>query len=256
MRKHFLFALAFVAVSSVAAAADVDLSVAIDASAEQVLSGSNITYTIDVSNDDSDAADPFVVTDTLPPEVKLVSCSSTEGGTCSGSSVSFSTLASGASATITIVANVNCCVKDGTDIASIAEIHPSVADPDADDVENDSVTVTVVNPPPKIVNASVSRSQLWPPNHKMNAVAVNYDVVYNCGPVVVTLSVASNEPINGLGDGDTAPDWQIVNTHLVQLRAERSGGGTGRLYTITITATDCAGQSGTATVTVSVPHDK
>jgi uncharacterized repeat protein (TIGR01451 family) len=254
MRK-ILVALAFSAVSHVAAA-DVELSVAIDASADQVLSGSNVTYTITVSNDDTDAAPPFVVTDTLPAEATLVSCSATGTGACAGSSVSFHTLAGGASETITIVATVNCCVKDGTDIVSIAELHPSTPDPDADEVENDSVTVTVVNPPPKVTNASVTPSQLWPPNHKMTNVAVNYTIEDNCGPVTVTLSVTSNEPINGTGDGDTAPDWIIVDDHRVQLRAERAGTGTSRVYTITITATDCAGHSGSTNVTVTVPHDR
>ncbi len=122
-------------------------------------------------------------------------------------------------------------------------------------MDNESVLVTVLNPPPKVINPSSTPSQLWPPNHKMANVAVAYTIADNCGPVTVTLSVTSNEPINGTGDGNTAPDWIVVNDHLVQLRAERAGTGTGRVYTITITATDCAGQSGSATVTVTVPHD-
>ena len=74
--------------------------------------------------------------------------------------------------------------------------------------------------------------------------------------MTVALSVSSNEPVNGTGDGNTAPDWQIVNEHLVRLRAERAGNGTGRVYTITITATDSAGESSSADVAVSVPHDR
>jgi uncharacterized protein len=102
---------------------------------------------------------------------------------------------------------------------------------------------------------SVSPPVLWPPNHKMVTVTVNYDLQNVCtvDPVTVNLSVSSNEPVNGLGDGDTAPDWIIVDTHHVQLRAERSGIGTGRVYTITITATDSRGNVSTQTVTVTVP---
>ena len=69
-----------------------------------------------------------------------------------------------------------------------------------------------------------------------------------------SLSVISNEPLNGTGDGNTAVDWVVVDAHHVQLRAERDGDGTGRIYTITITATDSAGNTSAQTVTVSVPH--
>jgi uncharacterized repeat protein (TIGR01451 family) len=239
---------------------DVELSVDIDASPGQVVSGSNVTYTIRVFNDGGDAAAPFTITHDLPAETTFVSCEATGGGICDGSgtsrSIAFSGLAGGGTATITVVANVNCPVKDGTDIVSIAEVHPSVVDPDADEVENDSVVVNVLNPPPKITNVSVTPSTLWPPNHKFANVSVAYQIEDNCGPVTVVLSVASNEPVDGTGDGDTAPDWVVVSDHAVQLRAERAGTGTGRIYTIKITATDSADQSSSATVAVTVPHDK
>ena len=41
-----------------------------------------------------------------------------------------------------------------------------------------------------------------------------------------------------------------------QLRAERAGSGPGRTYTLTYTAKDVAGNSTTASCTVTVPHDK
>ena len=257
MRKNFLIVLALFAISRVAVA-DVVLSIDVDASADQVLSGSNVAYTITVTNEDTDAASPFVVTDELPPETTFVSCTATDGGVCGGSgtsrSISFDTLAAGASATITIVANATCGVPNDTDIVNIGEIHPVAPDPDADEVENDSVTVTVVSL--QITNVSATPSVLWPPNHKFVDVSVGYTIIDNCGPVTVALSVSSNEPVNGTGDGNTAPDWQIVNEHLVRLRAERAGNGTGRVYTITITATDSAGESSSADVAVSVPHDR
>jgi len=77
-----------------------------------------------------------------------------------------------------------------------------------------------------------------------------------CDPSpTVSIAVTSNEPENGLGDGDTAPDWEVVNNE-VSVRAERSGKGTGRIYTITVTATDASGNTATSTGTVTVGHDK
>jgi hypothetical protein len=89
-------------------------------------------------------------------------------------------------------------------------------------------------------------------------VTVNYNVTDNC-PLPAnscTLTVTSNEPVNGTGDGNTSPDWIILDAHHVQLRAERAGTGNGRIYTIGITCIDSGGNSSHQTVTVSVPHDQ
>jgi hypothetical protein len=66
------------------------------------------------------------------------------------------------------------------------------------------------------------------------------------------ISVTSNEPDNGLGDGDTAGDIEITGALTLNLRAERAGSGNGRLYTITVEGKDAAGNAATATVTASV----
>jgi hypothetical protein len=82
------------------------------------------------------------------------------------------------------------------------------------------------------------------------------------GPVSLSVDVTSDEPEEGLGDGDLAPDWSIISIDdesgivYLQLRAERSGRGEGRLYTITITCTDESGNSSAASLDVVVPHDK
>jgi hypothetical protein len=59
-----------------------------------------------------------------------------------------------------------------------------------------------------------------------------------------------------LGDGDTSPDWEITGDLTVDLRAERSGRGEGRIYTVNVSATDESGNIGTADVDVIVPHNK
>lgn len=37
------------------------------------------------------------------------------------------------------------------------------------------------------------------------------------------ISVRSNEPVDGLGDGDTTPNWTITEDLTLNLQAERSG---------------------------------
>lgn len=68
--------------------------------------------------------------------------------------------------------------------------------------------------------------------------------------------VASNEPPNGLGDSDTAPEWVITGDLTVALRAARSGIGNGRIYTLEIACEDGSGNVATTNVALSVPHDR
>lgn len=110
---------------------------------------------------------------------------------------------------------------------------------------------------PAINNLSASPNNLWPPNHKMKDVAVNYTTTDNCpGTINCSVTVTSNEPVNGTGDGDTAPDWMVIDNHHVQLRAERAGNGNGRVYTITTTCHDQYGNTSHSSTTVTVQHDK
>jgi hypothetical protein len=119
--------------------------------------------------------------------------------------------------------------------------------------DHDPVIVGLCTPP--TLSVSASPNVLWPPNHKY--VTVNTSFVSTSDTVSVTLvSVTSNEPDNGLGDGDTANDIVIVNNDTIMLRAERSGDGNGRIYTITYQATNTCGATVTATATVTVPHNK
>jgi hypothetical protein len=63
-------------------------------------------------------------------------------------------------------------------------------------------------------------------------------------------------------NGHTIPDWQLVGidqqTGIIQLlpRFDRAGEGSGRTYTITVTAEDGAGDATTRSVQVKAPHDR
>jgi hypothetical protein len=106
---------------------------------------------------------------------------------------------------------------------------------------------------PVITGLTVSPETLGAPNHKLIDVTVGYAAADFSG-ATCELSVTSNEPSNGLGDGDTSVDWFLVDAHHVQLRAERAGTGSGRIYTITVTCADPSNNRSTAAATVGVPH--
>jgi hypothetical protein len=70
---------------------------------------------------------------------------------------------------------------------------------------------------------SVSPNTLWPPDHKLVPVVVNYAVNDDCDPApVCLLSVTDNEPGPG-GIVNPPPDWKVQDAHDVDLRAETSG---------------------------------
>jgi hypothetical protein len=129
-----------------------------------------------------------------------------------------------------------------------------------DRTATDEVVIQVVDTTPPKVWLRPNPAKLWPPNHKL--VDVHLDVrVDDCGPYTVSLeSVTSNESDNGLGDGDTAGDIQGVAIGTadsdLRLRAERSGGGSGRVYTVVYKVVDAAGLETIATAWITVPHDQ
>jgi hypothetical protein len=122
-------------------------------------------------------------------------------------------------------------------------------------------TVTVVDMTPPEIAVTLDPQTLWPPNHTMREIAASIDATDLCStPEVTLLSVTSSEPDDapGGGDGHTTGDIQGVEPGTADssflLRAERSGNGAGRTYTVTYAATDGSGNGRSATATVTVPH--
>lgn len=113
------------------------------------------------------------------------------------------------------------------------------------------------NSPPDCSAASAAPRTLWPPNHKLRTVGVTGVTDPDGDPVTVAVAaVHQDEPLNGLGDGDASPDAvRGATTDIVQLRAERSGVGDGRVYRIDFGASDDHGAACQGTVVVSVPKD-
>jgi hypothetical protein len=125
----------------------------------------------------------------------------------------------------------------------------------------DSATVTVnnINDPPNISNAQADPSVLWAPDHKLLPVHIVGVTDPDGNATVKILGVTQDEPTNGLGDGDTAIDAIITHNpsgdDTVQLRAERSGKGDGRVYKVHFRASDFEGGSD-GYVRVVVPKSK
>jgi hypothetical protein len=121
-----------------------------------------------------------------------------------------------------------------------------------------STTIVVADTtPPVIGKILASPNIIWPPNHKLVPVRLRVRVEDTCGSATWRIvEVRSNEAEDAQGSGNTAPDWEIRDDHRVLVRAERSGQGSGRVYRITVEATDDSGNSSFRNVRVFVPHDR
>src|SRR6185436_4193952 len=84
----------------------------------------------------------------------------------------------------------------------------------------------------------------------------NCDAGVSIASVYIT-QVTSDEVENSKGDGNTLNDILIAaDCRSAQLRAEREGGGNGRVYTITLKVGDASGNVTTATAKVTVPQSQ
>lgn len=110
--------------------------------------------------------------------------------------------------------------------------------------------------PPVIENLTVSPETIWPPDHRMVPVTIDYSVSDNCGGAINSqIWIWSNEPDDWSGDGKTVNDYEVLDEHHVLLRAERSGRGTGREYYIIVYVWDESWNYNIQQVVVTVPHD-
>jgi len=99
---------------------------------------------------------------------------------------------------------------------------------------------------------------LWPPNHKFRLITLTGATDPDGDTVTITITgVTQDEVLDGLGDGDTAPDAKVASaSNQVFGRAERSGLGDGRVYRIAFTGSDSNGGTCSGTAFVGVPHDE
>ena len=119
-----------------------------------------------------------------------------------------------------------------------------------------SSTVTTTDSP-DCSGAAASAGVIWPPNHTMvsETIVGVTDPNYASVTIAVT-SIFQDESVAAIGSGNTSPDGAGIGTPTAQVRAERAGPGTGRIYIISFSATNPAGGTCTGSVSVFVPHDQ
>ena len=216
-----------------------------------VTEGNTYSYSLAVTNNGPATATGVTVTDVLPTNTTYVSASAgclqaADTVTCTAG-----TLASGASTsfTITVTAGSALSVINNTGTVAGNQFDPNTAN-------NTSTVRTTLNHNP-VCTAVTAGPNLWPPNHKLRTITLSGATDPDGDPITWTVTgVTQDEPTNGLGDGDTAIDAVLGSGDTLQVRAERSGLGDGRVYRIAYTVTDGRGGSCTSVATVGVPHDQ
>ena len=208
-------------------------------------------------------SDQIAVQDTLPPSV---SCPENTVAECTGNNgidktdPSLAAFFSGASATDLCDAFAPPPIDDAPAFLPTGDNPVTFSTTDASgNTGSCSASITVADTTPPTISVSLTPDSLFPPNHKMQEITATVIAEDTCDPdpVVVLTSVTSNEPENTTGDGNTGPDIEGADIgaedYVFFVRAERSGNGGGRIYTVTYTVTDTSGNatSDSATVTVA-----
>jgi hypothetical protein len=125
------------------------------------------------------------------------------------------------------------------------------------DMSDGTFAIDPADTTPPEFEFSVTPTVLWPPNHKMVLITPSWTVSDETDPTpeVSLVSIVSNEDDDAQGDGNTSDDIQIGEDGSIYLRAERSGTGNDRIYTITYKAVDDCGNFTECSTTVTVPHE-
>jgi hypothetical protein len=110
-------------------------------------------------------------------------------------------------------------------------------------------TFRIDSTPPN-VNLSIDEPILWPPNGEMRDVGLN---VATDGVSTILEVTSSEGPGGAYPDVEAPSQWEPGAA--LRLRAERLGAGPGRIYTVTATTIDEAGNHSSDSERVIVPRD-
>ncbi|WP_164972756.1 T9SS type A sorting domain-containing protein [Lacibacter luteus] len=118
-----------------------------------------------------------------------------------------------------------------------------------------NANVLVVDNLPPIITAVVPTPQaIWPSDRKMKPVTVSTTSTDNCPGTTCKITAVAIKQGEFAGD-NIGPDWEITGNNTVNLRAEIPKRGVKRIYTITVTCTDAAGNESSANTDVIVSHN-
>jgi uncharacterized repeat protein (TIGR01451 family) len=225
-----------------------DLSISKTASPEPVTVGNKLAYTIVVRNNGPSDASGAVVSDTLPSGVSLGSANSTQGSCTQAVGVvtcNIGGLASGTSATVTIVATPNVAgIINNTASVKASENDPTPAN-------NSATARSTVNPP---VDLSISKSDSPDPVTVGNN--LTYTIVVSNGPAPDTgVVVADTLPANVtfVSAMSTQGNCSLAGSGIVTCNLGSMAASAAATITIVVTPTVAGTISNTATVKGNEP---
>jgi hypothetical protein len=139
--------------------------------------------------------------------------------------------------------------------AGVTRVSYSATDAAGNNETTRTLDVKIDGAPPTLSGLPPEGCTLWPVNHQLRAVAVvrANDAVSGIAPGSFRVTATSNEPMD---PKDMVVTEDVNGGLVVELRAERSGvNKAGRVYQLTATAQDLAGNAVAGTATCTVPHD-
>jgi hypothetical protein len=232
-----------------------------DALADFPLGTTEVTWTAtDASGNSASDFQQVTVVDTTSPAIAAPADVTAECTSPAGTPVSLGT------PTVSDVCDASPTVTD--DAPALFPLGPTLVTWTATDTSgngnSDGQTITIEDTtPPEFTTLELSPTVLWPANHKLVTVEATIVVEDICEatPQVRLVSITSNQPDDGLGDGATSADIQGADfgtdDRQFQLRAERSGVGRGpRIYTVVYEVADASGNVTQGSVEVVVPFSR
>jgi uncharacterized repeat protein (TIGR01451 family) len=224
--------------------------------------GTDVTYTITVTNNGPAGAGNVTLTDAVPAGTSLLSFTPEPGWSCTAPGVGTSgpinctktKMAVNESAQFIVVVTVNCSTPNATVVKNTATA--SLVTPvDNDSTNNSQTSSLTVNNPVPVVTAFVGMSLL--PQNDHDLVNVGLAATATDGPYCpvppIVVQVFGNEDDETPTGSVFSPDGKEIAVATLRLRQERVSAGDGRVYLVVASATDEAGGIGFATATVGVP---